>query len=115
MTDEQQSEEVQRWTAKRRAALVISVLRGETTAAEADELEPAIAEWSRAGEAAQERSAFAEAEKSYEHALGLLDLLPESAGRDLRELELKQSTEVWNAGFVAMRQNPLHERSITIC
>ena len=34
MADEQQSE-VQRWTAKRRAALVISVLRGETTAAEA--------------------------------------------------------------------------------
>jgi transposase-like protein len=30
-----QSEEVQRWTAKRRAALVISVLRGETTAAKA--------------------------------------------------------------------------------
>jgi len=35
MADKQQSEEVQRWTAKRRAALVISVLRGETTAAEA--------------------------------------------------------------------------------
>jgi len=35
MADEEQSEEVQRWTAKRRAALVISVLRGETTAAEA--------------------------------------------------------------------------------
>ena len=34
MADEEQSE-VQRWTAKRRAALVISVLRGETTAAEA--------------------------------------------------------------------------------
>jgi transposase-like protein len=34
MADEPQSE-VQRWTAKRRAALVISVLRGETTAAEA--------------------------------------------------------------------------------
>jgi hypothetical protein len=33
MADEQQSE-VQRWTAKRRATLVISVLRGETTAAE---------------------------------------------------------------------------------
>jgi transposase-like protein len=34
MADEPQSE-VQRWTAKRRATLVISVLRGETTAAEA--------------------------------------------------------------------------------
>jgi hypothetical protein len=35
MADEQQSEKGQRWTAKRRAALVISVLRGETTAADA--------------------------------------------------------------------------------
>jgi transposase-like protein len=35
MTDEQRSDEVQRWTAKRRAALVISIVRGETTAAEA--------------------------------------------------------------------------------
>jgi predicted ATPase len=59
---------------------------------EAGELEPAIAEWTRAGKAAQERNALAEAEKSYEHALGLLNLLPESAERDLRELELKQST-----------------------
>jgi transposase-like protein len=35
MGDEQQSEEVQRWTAKRRAALVLSLLKGETTAADA--------------------------------------------------------------------------------
>jgi hypothetical protein len=28
MADEQQSEEVQRWTAKRRAALVFSLLKG---------------------------------------------------------------------------------------
>jgi hypothetical protein len=33
--DEQRSEEVQRWRAKWRAALVISLLKGETTAAEA--------------------------------------------------------------------------------
>jgi predicted ATPase len=59
---------------------------------EAGELEPAIAEWFRAGKAAQERNAFAEAEKSYQRALGLLNQLPESAERDLRELELKQST-----------------------
>jgi class 3 adenylate cyclase/tetratricopeptide (TPR) repeat protein len=61
---------------------------------EAGELEPAIAEWSRAGKAAQARNAFAEAEKSYEQALRLLDLLPESTERDLRELELRQSTYV---------------------
>jgi hypothetical protein len=35
MTGEQRSEEVQRWTAKRRAALVISLLKGETTVTEA--------------------------------------------------------------------------------
>ena len=35
MAEEQRPEEVQRWTAKRRAALVISLLKGETTAAEA--------------------------------------------------------------------------------
>jgi hypothetical protein len=31
MADEQTPEEVQRWTAKRRAALVLSLLKGETT------------------------------------------------------------------------------------
>jgi transposase-like protein len=35
MADEQHSEEVQRWTARRRAALVLSLLKGETTAADA--------------------------------------------------------------------------------
>lgn len=35
MADEERLEEVQRWTAKRRAALVLSVLKGETTVAEA--------------------------------------------------------------------------------
>ena len=35
MAEEQQSEEVQRWTAKRRSARVISLLKGETTAVEA--------------------------------------------------------------------------------
>jgi len=35
MVDEDRLEEVQRWTAKRRAALVLSVLKGETTLAEA--------------------------------------------------------------------------------
>ena len=35
MADEQHCEEVQRWTAKRRAALVLSLLKGETTAVDA--------------------------------------------------------------------------------
>ena len=33
MADEQRPEEVQRWTAKRRATLVMSLLKGETTVA----------------------------------------------------------------------------------
>src|ERR1700756_3546949 len=33
--EEERPEEVQRWTAKRRAALVVSLLKGETTVAEA--------------------------------------------------------------------------------
>lgn len=35
MADEERMEEVQRWTARRRVALVLSVLKGETTVAEA--------------------------------------------------------------------------------
>ena len=35
MPEAEQGEEVQRWTAKRRSALVISLLKGETTVAEA--------------------------------------------------------------------------------
>ena len=58
---------------------------------EAGETEPAIAEWSRAGKAAEARNAFREALESYQQALALLNLLPESPERDLRELELRQS------------------------
>ena len=50
-----------------------------------------IAEWSRAGKAAEARNAFSEALESYQQALALLNLLPESPERDLRELELRQS------------------------
>jgi class 3 adenylate cyclase/tetratricopeptide (TPR) repeat protein len=58
---------------------------------EAEETELAIAEWSKAGKAAEARHAFAEALESYQQALALLNLLPESSERDLRELELRQS------------------------
>ena len=58
---------------------------------EAGEIEPAIAEWSRAGKTAQARNAFREALESYQQAMALLNLLPESPERDNRELELRQS------------------------
>jgi predicted ATPase/class 3 adenylate cyclase len=58
---------------------------------EAGEIEPAIAEWSRAGKIAQARSAFREAQESYEQAMHVVTLLPESPERDNRELNLRQS------------------------
>jgi tetratricopeptide (TPR) repeat protein len=58
---------------------------------EAGEIEPAIAEWSRAGKAAEGRNAFHEAQESYQQALAPLNQLPESRQRDGRELELRQS------------------------
>jgi class 3 adenylate cyclase/tetratricopeptide (TPR) repeat protein len=59
--------------------------------AEAGETAQAIAEWTRAGKAAESHHAFKEAQQSYEQALALLSLLPDSAERDLHELDLRQS------------------------
>ncbi len=58
---------------------------------EAGEAEPAIAEWSRAGEAAQARNAYREALESYRQGLAMLTLTPASAERDTRELNLRNS------------------------
>ena len=57
---------------------------------EAGEVEPALAEWLRAGKGAESRNAFREALESYHHALAVLNLLPQSPERDLRELQLMQ-------------------------
>jgi class 3 adenylate cyclase/tetratricopeptide (TPR) repeat protein len=58
---------------------------------EAGEIESAIAEWSRAGKAAETRNAFKEALENYLQAVSLVTQLLESPARDLRELELIQS------------------------
>jgi class 3 adenylate cyclase/tetratricopeptide (TPR) repeat protein len=58
---------------------------------EAGEEEPAIAEWSRAGKTAESRNAFKEALESYQQALALLKMSPESHERNIRELEISQS------------------------
>jgi hypothetical protein len=58
---------------------------------EADETERAMAEWTRAGNAAEMRNAFSEALASYYEALALLKLMPESSERDARELALWQA------------------------
>ena len=58
---------------------------------EAGETAQAIAEWTRAGKAAESHHAFKEAQQSYEQALALLSLLPDSAERDIHELDLRQS------------------------
>jgi tetratricopeptide (TPR) repeat protein len=93
---------------------------------EAGELEPAIAEWARADEAAQARNAFIEAQESLQQALALLNLVPESRERDVRELKLRQSlrsmihmTRGWAApeaaeaaeqiGLLAQRSGELRE------
>jgi predicted ATPase len=57
----------------------------------AGETERAIAEWERAGKAAAGRNAFREAEETYQQALRLLNLLPESPERDMREMQFTQS------------------------
>ena len=58
---------------------------------EAGETEQAIAQWSKVGNAAEARNAFKEARESYQQALALLNLVPESRERDVRELKLRQS------------------------
>src|SRR5215471_20362452 len=58
---------------------------------EAGDTAPAIAAWTHAGKVAESRHAFKEAQQSYEQALALLSLLPDSAERDLHELDLRQS------------------------
>jgi tetratricopeptide (TPR) repeat protein len=62
--------------------------------AEAGETAQAIAAWTRAGKTAAARHAFKEVQQSYEQALTLLSLLPESVERDLHELNLLQSI-IW--------------------
>jgi hypothetical protein len=57
---------------------------------EAGETERAIAGWDRAGRAAWARGAFKEALESAQRALAMLNLIPESAERDLRELQLTE-------------------------
>jgi tetratricopeptide (TPR) repeat protein len=59
--------------------------------AEAGEAEAAIAEWSRAGKVAKARGAFKEALESYRQGLAILEQIPESSERDLRELALRQT------------------------
>jgi len=88
---------------------------------EAGEPEPAIAEWTRASKAAEARSAFIEAQESLQQALALLNLVPESRERDVRELELRESlrfmihlTRGWaapEAAEAAERVGLLAERS----
>jgi class 3 adenylate cyclase/tetratricopeptide (TPR) repeat protein len=58
---------------------------------EAGEIEPGVAEWSRAGKASEARNAFREAQQDYQQALALISQLPESSERDQRELEFRQS------------------------
>ena len=53
--------------------------------------EAAIAAWKKAGDAAEARRAFKEAEETYRQALALLITLPDSVQRDARELALQDA------------------------
>jgi class 3 adenylate cyclase/tetratricopeptide (TPR) repeat protein len=71
---------------------------------EAGEIEPAIGAWSKAGNVAESRNASQEALEHYRQAVKMLNMLPESAERDLRELKLTtplllmiQITKGWGA------------------
>jgi DNA-binding winged helix-turn-helix (wHTH) protein/tetratricopeptide (TPR) repeat protein len=58
---------------------------------EANETERAINEWERAAKAAEGRNAFKEALASYQEALRLLDLIPNTPARDARESSLRHA------------------------
>jgi predicted ATPase len=72
---------------------------------EAGETAQAIAAWTRAGKAAESRHAFREAQQSYEQALTLLSLLPDSVERDLHELDHRQSI-IWMLGLTTGMSSP---------
>ena len=84
---------------------------------EAGEIEPAIAEWSRAGKVARARSAFMEAQVSYEQALAVLNLLTETPERDDRELHFRQSVVqvlYITKGFAASETKDATERAAAL-
>jgi len=78
---------------------------------EAGETDQAIAKWSKAGQAAEARNAFVEAQESYQQALTLLKLLPESPERDVSELQLTQSMLHMTRGWAAPETMEVAERA----
>jgi tetratricopeptide (TPR) repeat protein len=84
---------------------------------QAGETEAAIAGWSKAGAAAEARHAFSEALESYQQALALLNLLPESPRRDRRELELRHSVRgmLWSTrGFATPETSDAIDRATAL-
>lgn len=87
---------------------------------DAGELEPAIAQWTKAAKAADARSAFKEAEEAYRQAHALLMTRPDTPEREAREIDLLTSLVVvassnhgWTSNEVATlsaRSNALVEK-----
>jgi predicted ATPase len=78
--------------------------------AEAGETESAVAEWSRADEAAQARNAFREALENYQQAVALLNLLPESLSMTIACWSLpSQSLGCFGSreGMLRLKRSPL--------
>jgi hypothetical protein len=69
-------EEIKRWTARRKSALVLEIIRGKTTVSEASrqfDLAPSeIEDWIEQGKAGMENALRAKPEHKYVHASGVV-------------------------------------------
>jgi tetratricopeptide (TPR) repeat protein len=86
--------------------------------AEAGQIELAVAEWSRAANAAAERNAFREAQTSYRHALELVERLPGGQQRAHQELQLQLSlgiTLIATDGYSASAVQEAYGRARELC
>jgi len=84
---------------------------------DAGDAEAAVAAWKKAGDAADARQAFKEAEQAYQQALVMLSALPESAQRHARELVLQNAlwrVLVLTRGYVAPKTLEVAARACSL-
>lgn len=90
-------EEIKRWTARRKAALVLEIIQGKATVAEASrqfDLSPAeIEEWLEQGKAGMENALRAKPEDVREQYEGQLKALQEAYGEAMLELRARKKLQ----------------------
>lgn len=90
-------EEIKRWTARRKAALVLEIIQGKTTVAEASrqfDLTPSeIEEWLEQGKAGMENALRAKPEDVREQYEGQLKALQEAYGEAMLELRARKKLQ----------------------